>query len=116
MRRSGFVTSVACGVLSLLIAVDGTASQHLRPPPGSFGKLNDFYRAMQLQGNLVILGQGLVTPPNWLESHDLDIRYRPKANSPDGREVIRALRAGNLAVQGEEEARSRLLWQLPIDV
>ena len=30
--------------------------------------------------------------------------------------VIGVLRAGNLAVEGEEEARSGLLWRLPIDV
>jgi hypothetical protein len=87
---SGALVSRAanCGAFLALITTIASAAQESTPPPGSFGVLDGFYRAMQLQGNLVILGQGLVTPPAWLQGGDLDVRYQSKAHSPDGKEVM----------------------------
>lgn len=85
MKKTPFSAIVISGMLLGFTIADANAQQ---PPSGSFGKLDNFYRAMQLQGNLAIMGQGLVTPPGWLEGNDIDIRYHPKAASRTGKEIL----------------------------
>jgi hypothetical protein len=79
------VTLAACG--GHASTPDATPDTPAAPAlPGDLGPLDGFYRAMQLQGDWSLTGQGLVAPPDYLVASDVDLRYSPKPGT--SREVL----------------------------
>ncbi|HEY4472926.1 MAG TPA: hypothetical protein VGN21_17270 [Stellaceae bacterium] len=67
-RLAGFLL-LLCGGLALGSAAPAASARDL-------GALGPFYRATQLQGQLI--GMGLIEIPAYLTAADVDLRYQPK--------------------------------------